>query len=668
MNRDLLLKLMKEDYKEAKTAKVIINQQIAEWNKAYEFEGSKAKPSFIKEIAKLIELQKPNITEPFLSTDNPMEVNYIPNRIHKNKIERFLNNTFINDTNREDLINTSVDLLIREGTVWCKTSWKREFITKMMYETVTAEDVVANNINLDEMDEVHDLGDGTFSIGKRTRVQIANHPISTVCRNEFILPDPNARSKDDMNFLIEERYVTFYDLAEEGRIDKETLAKLKSKMEADPDGVGSPNSLEIDRNEVHQSYGGSLYTKSNNINRRKIKILEYWGYYSEGDSEQLPIMAIWSDDYDMVLFAGENPMPSKKIPYKVAVYSAKAFSLWGNSLVYFLLKNQQTKNGIVKGILNNLDLANNGQKFIKKTAIDFENFKRLRSKERYILMNQVDGIVDGKYNAIPAETFKFMNTISEESNVMAGVDGSTLDGDSMSKEDDDKITLAQQKMISIVRIVGKFIAEQATEWLQMAEIWLDDEQIIEAFSDDGNPDNDQVDINMFRNSNKTKIGMRVATRVANQVQLQQLNMLMQQAKALGETIPQESIKALVAKMFGLFNMHNEGIELLEYVPEPDPVAEQMKQLQLQEQQMKVAKLQAEIQQIGANSQLLQANAMNSVKETDANVMYKGAQANEKIKKAESHEVENALSPTKLILEAQKQNKEGMNDRTGKTNK
>ena len=149
MNEDLLLKLMKEDYKEAKTAKVIINNQIAEWNKAYEFKGSKDKPSFIKEIAKLIELQKPNITEPFLSTDNPMEVNYLPKRVHRNKIERFLNNTFINDTNREDLINTSVDLLIREGTVWCKTSWKREFITKMMYETVTAEDVVANNINLD---------------------------------------------------------------------------------------------------------------------------------------------------------------------------------------------------------------------------------------------------------------------------------------------------------------------------------------------------------------------------------------------------------------------------------------------------------------------------------------------------------------------------------------
>ena len=47
---------------------------------------------------------------------------------------------------------------------------------------------------------------------------------------------------------------------------------------------------------------------------------------------------------------------------------------------------------MVRGIFDNMSLANNGQKFMQRGAVDYINFKRLNNGERYIVVNKPDAI------------------------------------------------------------------------------------------------------------------------------------------------------------------------------------------------------------------------------------------------------------------------------------
>ena len=70
---------LRTDFKTAKKSKVEIDKLITEWNEVYEGKLTKSIPKnrsklVMKEVAKQIEWMKPNITEPFVSTQNPIRL------------------------------------------------------------------------------------------------------------------------------------------------------------------------------------------------------------------------------------------------------------------------------------------------------------------------------------------------------------------------------------------------------------------------------------------------------------------------------------------------------------------------------------------------------------------------------------------------------------------
>ena len=181
-------------------------------------------------------------------------------------------------------------------------------------------------------------------------------------------------------------------------------------------------------------------------------------------------------------------------------------------------------------------------------------------------------------------------------------------------------------------------------FLTAGEIYLDDDQIIELFSNDGDEQNDVYDINAFQNSIKTSITMTVGTDVSKNQELHAINMLMQQSKALGESVPKHLINNLVAKMYELFDMHEDANELRNYKPEPSQQQQMAQQLQMQEQQLKNSKLQAEILKIQSDAGSAQAKMQLDAIKTQADAGYKSAQTQEKLAKTESHQVDSALRP------------------------
>ena len=640
----------KHDLKAAIKAKVSIDKLISEWNDLYYGKSKKVTTNrskiVMKEIAKQIEWQKPNITEPFLSTSHPIRVTSMVRK----HVEKYLNNHFTSVFNRDDFINQLVDVVLREGTGWVRTGWRVSEKNQTETFDLTMQEIVDKDeepISIEQIDKEQDL----FRVTYRNTSLDENHGTARVCRNEYIFPDPGANTAEELRFLAERRYVTLSDLKKSGFYSEAKLKKLAEKIASNRPNR-SESSLENQRNDDNEDYGQDDSYQPIDDPRKKIAIIEMWGHYDlDGDGIAEPVLATWAEKEDIDLDIIDNPLPKQNIPFYNTVYSARPFSLWGNALAYFIGDNQKVKTGIVRGILDNMSLANNGQKFIKRGTLNYINFKRMRNGERHIIVNKENGIEDGTFNSLPASVFNTLSMFTTETEQLSGVSsgGPALNNDSLAKDDTGsmQMTMAQQRMASLVRMLSNTLGKVCKDWITMAEVFLSNEQIDEMFTDE-----EETDYFLFKNSNQTTLSLKVGTDVGRMIKMQQLNMLLQQSKALGQSVPPDTFNKLVAEMYELFDMYDDANELREYQPEPSP--EQMKQQQLSMQKLELEnqKLLADINEQNSEVENKRLTIQMKFMEAQANIGYKGAQSREKDSKAESHRVNSSLEPAKVIAEVQ----------------
>lgn len=632
------------DAKKAKDAKTIIDNLISEWNDLYDGkkfgnENSQKSEIVMKEIAKQIEWQKPALMEPFTSTSNPIRIKSSKNQNRSRIMQKYLNGQFAGEFDREEFMDSMTDILLREGTVWVRTGWKYEeekevkVIPDAKMEDLLKEELDPKNIKQNK--------DGTFRVKYETAKIMKNIPTLEVCRNEHIFPDPSARTMSECRFVIYRRYVTMSELRQAGIYDEEKLEKLESKITNESK---EDTALGQIRDADARDYGYDQTYKPKDKARQKIAILEYWGNYDvDKDGIAEPIVAIWAEKEECDLFIGENPYPSKNIPFQRAVYSARSFSLWGNALAYFIGDNQRVKSGFMRGILDNMALANNGQKFVQRGSLDYVNFKRLRNGEKHIIVNKPDSIVDGSYNNIPPSVFTTMEMINQETRELTGnaSGGNQIAQRDQSEDNQSQLTMSQQRIAGTVRNIANVLGKSLKEWLTMAEVFLTNEQIEDMFSEQ-----EALDILAFEDAKFAQTSVKVGTEVIRGMRIQQLNLLMQQSKVLGEKAPPDTIPTLTAEMFELFDMYEKAEQIRNYKPEPNPMAIKMQQLEIQKAELENMKLQIEIENLRSEATL------NTV-DAQATVVYKQAQADEKNAKTQKLEVETALLPVEIMSANQK---------------
>ena len=645
-------KSFKNDYKNAKKAKINIDKLITEWNDLYYGIATKSDDTrskiVMKEIAKQIEWQKPNITEPFLSTSHPVRIENTGLTVSGKHMERYLNSHFTSDFDRDSFINQATDVLLREGTLWTRSGWDFQEEQKKEHLTITMNEMLLRDedpLSLKKND------DGTFDvIYAKSKIKV-NAPSGRVCRNEHCFPDPGARDKTELRFFIEKRLLTVSELRKSRKYTEESIKQIIEKLDGKNPGSRNESSLESTRDVDNESYGQDRLYQPEDDPRKKVSILEYWGYYDlDGDGIAEPIVASWAEFEGVELQLEENPLPRQNIPYQNAVYSARPFSLWGNALAYFVGDNQKAKSGIFNGIFDNMSLANNGQKFIKKGSMDYVNYKRMRLGERHILVDKVDGIQDGSFNQLPSSVFNVLQMITSETEQLSGISsgGPALTNGNMNKDDKEnqQLTMAQQRMTSLVRVISALLKEMFKDWITMAEVFMTNDQIAELFNE-----KEQVDFFIMKDSTNAKISLKVGTDVSRIARIQQLNMLLQQSKQLGETVPPETFNKLVSEMFELFNMKEDADALLEYKPQPSQEQIYVQKLELRKLELENAEIEVRIEREKAGIQLDISNAQQSIADAASTIKYKDAQTEEKYAKAEKHKVETALEPAKVITEA-----------------
>lgn len=639
---------LRHDFKNAQEAKSSINKLIVEWNDAYEcvIPSMKNRSKYkAMEVAKQIAKIKANITEPFTNSTHPIRCSTTKygNRIRI--IQKYLNSEFTSNFDRVDFMDKYSDILCREGTVWAKSIWrynesnKREVLKNASIEEITSREYDPDVIKQNE--------DGkTFYVEYNHIALKENRPDAIICRNEHIYPDPSARSIDELRFLCHEKEYTISELREMNRFSEETIDKLEKEINDKDD-----SSLGTARDSKNQDYGYKEGFNTLDSSRKKISVIEYYGYYDlNGDGIAEPIFASWSKNGKINLILEESSMPHNPIPFYNAVFSAVPFSLWGNPLAYFIDDNQRAKTGIVRGIMDNLSLANNGQKFIKNGSIDYLNFKRMTQGEKYIQVNgsPEEIIKDGSFNHLPSSLFNVYEMISRDAEEISGNNGNGIGMKGKSSDDDTQnLTLSQQMQLGLVLKTSSLLSNIMKDWVKMAESFLENEQIESLFTE-----NDMLDLFVFSFNDNINITFKVATNAQRQVRLQQINLLLQQSKALGEMMPQEQMRGLVAEMFELFDMFEEADKVRTYIPQPSEEQMVLQQIGLENAMLENSKLQHEIEEIKSRTTLNGSSARKSILDGMSGFEYKKAQSAEKMAKAQTHQTTNALMPAETLASIQ----------------
>lgn len=645
---------LKHDFKNAKEAKNSIDKIINEWNDAYygKIPGMKNRSKYVAmEIAKQIELTKPNITEPFTNTSHPIRVTSSKDEKRSRITQKYLNSQFTSEFNRVEFMDKLVNLVYREGTAWVKSAWKfKEENVREVIPNATMDEILARG---DVPDNIEEAGDNKFKVEYNSQKLIYNDPDAIICRNEHIFPDPGARTVEELRFLIYERQMTISEMKSSGRYTEDMIKKIEDKISATN---RDDTTLGTQRDSDSLDYGNKIDYRTKDSARNKISILEYWGYYDlNGDGIAEPIFASWAKNEDINLVCEENDLPNANIPFYRTVYSDVPFSLWGNALAFFIEDGQKAKTGIYRGIFDNMALANNGQKFIKHGTLDYLNFKRLRNGEKHIFVNKEGMIEDGAFNNLPPSVFNVLQAVSKENEDMSGISsgGLALNSSQTNKDNESgQLTLAQQRMASMVTNVSETMSKVFRDWIDMANVFLEDKQIRALFTEQ-----EQIDIASFEDSEHMNITFKVATNAQIQVRLHNLNMLMQQAKVLGETIPPELIRELVAEMFELFDMYDKAEALRTYQPAPDPMQQAIYQENFKTLQLNNAKLEAEIMQIRSDIELNSSTVQKNILDGVAGAQYKKAQETEKYSKADAHRTKTAFEPALAIAQIEKLMKE-----------
>lgn len=591
-----VLELLRANIKDARKSKAQVNERIRK--SIDEYHGKKygnevqGKSQIVKKtIFKAIENMKPNIITPFVGNANiinvePDDFESVESSIRQEAVLR----KQWGKIDRLELIETIADVLPKEGTVWLRTGWeyiKTKYSTRS-FNISTQEQLAEIEKDKDiSIREIEDLGNGEMRVTADISKIEADNPTVEVVPNEDILCDPTASNKKSIKWVIRKYKTTISNMKKEiHRYEPEAVKRLETLLEIKEMNSDSLYANEIGRSENSEETGKDYQFTDNVKTNREVELYEYWGEYdihNTGINKQVVI--IFHKSEDVVLKMEENPFPNKKIPFIVEQFIKNPFSVWGYSLSYAISENQKIDTAITRGIIDNLAQANNAQKFVKQNSLDPIN--RRRMLQGFPLIEYTDELpVDGSYNEIPQSVFNFQASILQDADELSGVpkqsygiDQSTFGRTASGLQT--VLTTAQKRMTVTSMKIANALEQVFNNWLDYNTLFLpDDYPILRGLKFETVNRYDLV------GNHSTKV--KITSEIEAQTKIQQLNMMLQQAQALKDTVPPEIIKSTVAKIYELQGEYSEATMIMEYEPQPDPAMQEMAQLELEEKRADIA--------------------------------------------------------------------------------
>ena len=562
-----LLSALKADLKAADLLKRDQDAVIAKWKAEYNGDPygneKKGKSAIVsRDIKKQSEWQHATIVDPFVSTSDVIKA--IPITWEDEQAARqnelLLNTQFCRKFDRFNFMSKAIKILDREGTLVVQTGWDYED------EEVTT---MAEMVVVDEMgNEVIVEQEVTETVVKK------NQPTAKVCRNEDIYIDPTCQDNlDNAQFVIYRYETDLSSLKKDGRYKNLQQVAKVGREDFDYD---APDETEF---------------KFSDEPRKKMVVYEYWGNYDvNGDGIAEPIVCAWIND--VIIRLQSNPYPDGKPPFIVVPFNSVPFKIHGEANAEMVGDNQKVKTAIIRGIIDNMAQSNNGQVAVRKGALDQVNRKKFLSGSNFEYNGSTSDFWQGSYNNIPGSAFDMIGLMNNEiesitgtKSFSGGINGGSLGGTATGARGALDAT-ATRRMNIVRNIAENLVKPLIRKWMSYNSEFLEDEEIVRVTNEEFVPvRRDDLD-------GRIDLDITIATAEDNAAKSQELSFLLQ---TLGPNEDPVIRRNIMADIMELMRMPDQAKRIREFKPEPDPVQEQLKQLELERLMLENEKIKADIE-------------------------------------------------------------------------
>lgn len=611
---------LKSDLEAAKPSHDAWLFKVRKWNDLRNVTGS-AKPKVVrgrssvepKLIRRQAEWRYAALSEPFLSADKmwKMDPSTFEDVQAAKQNELVANYQFRTKINRVKFIDEYSRTAVDEGTVIVRLGWNRK--TKLVptqvpvfthyavesqeevdmlqqaqalkasdprgYQTQTTEELRA------AVDYLEETGQPTVAVITGSQVQEIeqiqqNHPTLEVMDPDNVFIDPSCQGDiDKAKFVIVSFETSKADLIKDGRYKNlDAVNWSGNTVLASPD---------------HATRTPGDFNFKDDL-RKRIVAYEYWGYYDvEGKDELTPIVATWVGDVMIRLEA--NPFPDEKPPFVVVPYMPVKRALHGEPDAEILEDNQKVLGAVTRGMIDLMGRSANSQQGFAKGFLDVTNKRRFEQGLDYEY-NPGAGdprvsVFQHTYPEIPNSAITMLQLQNNDAESLSGV--KSFSG-GMSGEAYGKVAAgirglldaSAKREMNILRRLAQGMKEIGTKIVAMNGAFLSEKEVVRITNEE------YVEILREDLAGNFDIVVDIATPEVDQAKAEELAMMLQ---TLGPSAPFEQVSMILAEIAELRRMPALAKKIREFKPTPDPLAEKIKELEVQKLQMEIAKLQSEVQ-------------------------------------------------------------------------
>ncbi|WP_086309518.1 hypothetical protein CVIC9261_06015 [Campylobacter vicugnae] len=708
INKNEILKNLKADFEASKRLKSRNDSKINTWRREYNGElygnEKKNRSKFVyRLIKKQSEWQHAGLVDPFVSTPDIIRAKPVTweDKEVSPKIEILLNTQFCRQFDRFNFMNKAIKVLDQEGTVVIRTGWeyKEKVIKEQILEEqpnpefiMLQEQAMAIGANLEQIapmveqsknslamleqqglsveqavasgvidpqvvagtqqmmaeaanleQQLQALQEQLQSIPQTIEVPriierlkpVCNRPTAMVCRNEDIFIDPTCQDNMDNCQFVIYRYET----------DMTTLKRAGVYKNLDKVSHTLRDSEYVSKTRDDEGYDSSF--EFSDIARKKVVVHEYWGNYDiDGDGEAEAIVCSWVND--VIIQLRDNPFPDKQPPFIVVPFNSIPFSLYGESNAELLSDTQKIQTAIIRGLIDNMAMSNNGQKGVRNGALDEYNRVKFLNGENFEFNGTPNDFYDGHFNEFPSSTFNMLQMLNAEAESITGVKNFYQGMHSNSLGSTATATTAimdsaAARRLNIVRnIAENMVKPILRKWLAYDAEFLDEETQYRITNEEF------IWLKRDDLGARIDIDLAISTSEDNKATASELSFLLQ---TIGPSEDPNLRKMIIADICDLYKKPELAKSIREYEPKPDPLAQRLQELQIQMLEAQIenerakggrAEIDSRLKEAKTKTELAKAaNIESNTDSTDLDYLQKFYGVNEKAKQANALEMEAA---------------------------
>lgn len=587
-----------------------------------------------KLIRKQAEWRYSALTEPFLSTDDIFNIDPVTFEDKHGAIqnELLLNNQFNTKINKVQFIDEYVRAAVDEGTVIVRVNWEyqeeeqevevpdiqllpvqdpaqiqqHQQMHQMMQEDP---EVFASQVP-PEMQQAHQIfmetqGMQEVQVGTKIEVQtkiLKNHPVVDVLDIRNVVIDPTCNGDiNKANFVI----ISF-------ESDLSTLKQDGRYKNLDKIGVGN---LSVLGDPDHTTQDTSSFTFKDKP-RKKFVVYEYWGYWDiDGTGIAKPMVAAWAGNTLIRLEA--NPYPDGKPPFVLVQYLPVRKSIYGEPDGSLLEDNQKILGAVTRGMIDVMGRSANGQMASRKDALDITNKRKFEKGLDYEFNANVDprqAFYMHTYPEIPQSAQYMVNLQNMEAESLTGVkafhggiSGAGLGNTATGVRG--ALDAASKRELGILRRLAEGIKQVGRKIIAMNAEFLSEEEIVRVTNEEFVP------IRKDDLPGNYDLRLTISTAEADNQKAEELAFMLQTtSQSMGPAFTQ----LILSDIARLRKMPDLAKKIAEFQPQPDPLAQRMKELEVALKEAQVRNEQAKGAENETDIQLKRAKIGSEIAKAKAN--------------------------------------------------